>query len=82
MRLFVLFIKSGILRYAQEKSFHKDETLWLLDDVCNELDESREKLFFEKLLLHSDQYILTTTKNTKSSYTHIGIDKIIAPLSI
>lgn len=61
MRLLVLFIKS----LAQElflKHNPENTTIWLLDDVFNELDSTRELILFKKVLDKSQFYIITSTK--------------------
>lgn len=61
MRLLVLFIKN-VAREIVNQNNPNSPVWWLLDDVFNELDEKREKIFYERVLANTDFYIITGTK--------------------
>ncbi len=57
MRLLVLFIKN-----LGRQQILDGPVWWLLDDIFNELDSSRELLFYERVLKSADYFIATCTK--------------------
>ncbi len=61
MRLLVLFLKS--LSMKMVRSLNPNKTIfWLLDDVFNEFDITREKTVYDEILSKSEQYIITSTQ--------------------
>ncbi len=61
MRLFVLFIKLLALEFIKQKN-SKQPIWWFLDDIFNEFDADREKIFLNNFLNKSDFYLATSTK--------------------
>jgi recombinational DNA repair ATPase RecF len=60
MRLLVLYIKN----LAREMITASDIcTIWLLDDVFNELDDEREEIVCRQILDQADYFIATGTRN-------------------
>lgn len=57
MRTFILFIKN-----LARKLLKDYQIVWLLDDIFNELDDTREHTIFEKILKETDIFIATGTK--------------------
>ncbi len=58
LRSLVLFSK-----YLATQLNPKPYTIWLLDDVFNELDSQREKLIVQTLLQQAQWFVATATKN-------------------
>lgn len=54
MRLFVLWVK--------KLNTIPNETIWLLDDIFNELDDRREQILLESVFQNSSQIIATGTR--------------------
>ncbi len=59
MRLLVLFVKHIAIELISDQ---KIQTIWLLDDVFNELDNIREKLIFDTILSRTDYFLATGTR--------------------
>jgi DNA replication and repair protein RecF len=57
MRLLVVFIK-----YMAVRHLDPDKTIWILDDVFNELDSEREEILFQNIL-NKFYFIATGTRN-------------------
>ncbi|NJL96448.1 hypothetical protein HC864_01335 [Candidatus Gracilibacteria bacterium] len=51
---------------------------WLLDDVFNELDTLREKVFLEKVLNDTDFYIITGTKELDLDIATFKVGQLLA----
>lgn len=62
MRLLVLFIKS--LATSNELVEYQTPIWWLLDDIFNELDDTREQILYSQILKNSQKTIATSTKNS------------------
>jgi recombinational DNA repair ATPase RecF len=61
MRLLVLFIKNLGRKYIKEH-FSDQPVFWLLDDVFNEFDSTREGVVVNEILNDTDYFVVTATE--------------------
>ena len=59
MRSLVIFVKKLVREQIDS------DVIWLLDDVFNELDNERENLIFDELILPNDKMIATATRQVE-----------------
>jgi DNA replication and repair protein RecF len=69
MRLFVLWVKKlGTV---------PNQTIWLLDDIFNELDDTREKILLDQVFVDSHQIIATGTRCNLDNLAKFKVSELI-----